>query len=288
MLVRAAGGVLWRPGDDGLEVALVHRPRYDDWSLPKGKLDPGEHPLEAAVREVREETGAVAVAGRALGTSRYPVLVGGVRAPKTVDWWALRCLAGSFTPSREVDELRWLPVPAARALLTAGRDGAVLDALLQEPAPRGVLALVRHGSAGHRDPARDDDDDRPLDDRGRAQAARLAALLPLHGIERLVSAPQLRCRQTLEPTAARLGLAVEVEPLLSDSCWATAGPVSLACLRALPEGTAVCGQGEGLAGLVQALGGPGEPLPKGAARVLTLDGDRLVAADLLDPEERRV
>lgn len=286
MVVRAAGGVLWRTGEDGPEVALVHRPRYDDWSLPKGKLEPGEHPLEAAVREVREETGATAVAGRALGCSRYDVLVAGRRTPKTVDWWALRCVEEGFVPGREVDALRWLPVPAARALLTAGRDTQVLDALDRTPLLPGVLALVRHGSAGRRGSWPGDDDDRPLDARGQAQAARLGDLLPLLGVRRLLTAPPLRCRATLAPVADRLGLEVQVEPLLADRCWQQEPQEALALLRRLPPDTAACGQGEGLAGLVAALGGPDVPLPKGAARVLTRDGDVLVAADLLDPEER--
>ena len=183
--------------------------------------------------------------------------------------------------------LRWLPpCRDARRLLTAGRDAEVLDAFAAHPAPDGVLALVRHGSAGRRDTWSGDDDDRPLDARGQAQAARLADLLPLLGVDRLLTAPPLRCRDTLAPTAERLGLPVEVEPLLADRCWAQEPAEALALLRRLPPGTAACGQGEGLAGLVAALGGPEDPLPKGAARVVTRDGDLLVAADLLDPEER--
>ncbi len=148
--VRAAGTALWRPGPDGPLVAVVHRPRYDDWSLPKGKLEPGEHPAAAAARETLEETGHTARLGRGLGSSAYDVLVDGVPTPKTVRWWAAEATGGAFVPGPEVDALRWLPVASARALLTAGRDTAVLDGLVGAPAGAAVLLLVRHGRAGRR------------------------------------------------------------------------------------------------------------------------------------------
>src|SRR5580698_4828001 len=102
-LIEAAGGLLWRPvhGGAGLEVALVHRPKYDDWSIPKGKLNAGEHPIIAALREVWEETGHVGVLGRPLGEIRY--LKDG--SPKRVRYWAMRLGDGHFSPSSEVDQL---------------------------------------------------------------------------------------------------------------------------------------------------------------------------------------
>src|SRR5690606_11312898 len=108
--IRAAGGVLWRhaPGDGGrVEVAVIHRPRYDDWSLPKGKLAAGESELEAAVREIREETGFHVRVGRPLGVTRYSKeTVSGAR-PKVVRWWAMQGEGGGFSPTREVDDLVW-------------------------------------------------------------------------------------------------------------------------------------------------------------------------------------
>jgi 8-oxo-dGTP diphosphatase len=102
--IEAAGGLLWRRDTRGrVQVALVHRPRYDDWSLPKGKLMPGEHPAAAAVREIEEETGQTAVLGRPLPTDRY--LVDGV--PKTVRYWAAHARGGSFRPNAEVDGVVW-------------------------------------------------------------------------------------------------------------------------------------------------------------------------------------
>ncbi|MFD9863997.1 NUDIX hydrolase [Streptomyces alboflavus] len=127
-LIRAAGCVLWRraavPG--GLEVCVVHRPKYDDWSHPKGKLKPGESPLAGAVREVGEETGHDCVPGPPLPTVHYRT--GG--RPKVVHYWAAEATEGHFTPNREVDRLRWLPPAEARDRLTQIRDRELLDALL--------------------------------------------------------------------------------------------------------------------------------------------------------------
>lgn len=124
-LVRAAGGVVWRAGDDGPEVLVVHRPRYDDWSLPKGKLDPGETWEQAAVREVHEETGVVAVLGPELDGVEYDDHDG---RPKQVRYWAMTvATAGVFDAGDEVDALAWLDVDDATARLTYPRDRTVLD-----------------------------------------------------------------------------------------------------------------------------------------------------------------
>ncbi|WP_189277950.1 NUDIX hydrolase [Kitasatospora griseola] len=141
--VLAAGAVLWVPGPlrkDGSRkkprVALVHRPKYDDWSLPKGKLDPGEGWRTAALREVREETGMRCVLGPELPTQHY--LVQG--RPKEVRYWAAVPTGGAFRPNREVDRLEWLPPRRAKERLTHARDRVLIDALLEllldrEPGP---------------------------------------------------------------------------------------------------------------------------------------------------------
>ncbi|MFC9289737.1 NUDIX hydrolase [Streptomyces sp. NPDC057052] len=127
-LVRAAGCVLWRRSPFGgeLEVCLVHRPKYDDWSHPKGKLKHDEDWLACAVREVAEETGHTAHPGPRLPTARY--LAQG--RPKEVRYWAAEAGAGRFTPNDEVDRVLWLPPAAARARLTEPRDRTLVDALL--------------------------------------------------------------------------------------------------------------------------------------------------------------
>jgi 8-oxo-dGTP diphosphatase len=121
--VKASGGVVWRRGDRGLEVALVHRPKYDDWSFPKGKLDPGESWEEAALREVEEEIGLRCRLGHELPPTSYRDNRG--RA-KVVRYWLMEPLDGAFAASGEVDEMRWVPAGEARALLSYAHDRELL------------------------------------------------------------------------------------------------------------------------------------------------------------------
>jgi 8-oxo-dGTP diphosphatase len=127
--VLAAGCVLWRraPDGDGLELCLVHRPRYDDWSFPKGKLKRGETALQAALREVLEETGHRCVPGAALPTALYQA----DERPKKVSYWAAEATDGAFVPTKEVDRLAWLSPDAARRHLTRPGDRVQLDAFLR-------------------------------------------------------------------------------------------------------------------------------------------------------------
>ena len=128
--VEAAGGVLWRrSGDGSVEIAVVHRPRYDDWSLPKGKLDEGETFEEAALREVEEETGMRCRLGRELGETHYEDRKG---RPKIVRYWAMSDCDGEFQPNDEVDELRWVPIGDAQALLSYDFDHELVDRVAAE------------------------------------------------------------------------------------------------------------------------------------------------------------
>jgi 8-oxo-dGTP diphosphatase len=124
--VRAAGGVPVRDGATGVEVLVVHRPRYDDWTFPKGKREPGETDEECALREVFEETGLRCALEEELPPTTYVDHDG---RPKLVRYWRVRVVSGDLVPNDEADEARWLPPPAAAALLTYERDHAVLDAL---------------------------------------------------------------------------------------------------------------------------------------------------------------
>ncbi|HEY1919646.1 MAG TPA: NUDIX domain-containing protein [Streptosporangiaceae bacterium] len=216
--IRAAGAVLYRTSGSGTEVAVIHRPSHRDWSLPKGKLEPGEHVLLAAVREVAEETGIRPVLGRSLATVRYPV----DGRPKRVDYWAARVddpQPGVFTPGAEVDRLEWLPAPAARARLSYAHDQKVLDQLLLPAADGGLTIadtvpciLLRHASAGRKNAWPGDDRLRPLDERGHAEAQELAQLLACFAPQRVISSATERCLATVRPYAEQIGAAIEAEP----------------------------------------------------------------------------
>lgn len=117
---------MWRRAGEGVEVALVHRPRYDDWSLPKGKVEPGEDEREAALREVEEETGLRCRVGPELATSSYRDRF---QREKTVRYWSMTPESGSFRPTSEIDEVRWLSPEDAEELLSYPRDREVLRSL---------------------------------------------------------------------------------------------------------------------------------------------------------------
>lgn len=280
-LVRAAGAVLWRRSPAGVEVALVHRPRYDDWSLPKGKLDPSEPEAVAAVREVVEETGFTGPLGRGLGTTEYDVVVAGRLVPKTVRWWSLEAAEGAFTAGDEVDELRWVDAAAAVDLL--GAEAAPLRRFLSGPADAVTLLVVRHASAGDRSSFRGTDDRRPLDDDGRTQADLLADVLSLWRPVRVLSAPPVRCRATVAPLSARVGHDVEVVAHWGEDAWDR--DAALADLRGLARaGTpaVICSQGGAIPDLVAHLTSTDGRVraKKGSTWALSFDTDgRFVDAD---------
>ena len=211
-VVLAAGGVLWDQTPDGLRVALVHRPRYDDWSLPKGKVDPGEHLLETAVREIAEETGQAVRLGRPLGASTY--LAEGL--PKRVHYWCAEALGGTFSPDDEVDGLAWYPVEVARELVHRDSDRAVLDEFVRLPHRTSPVLVLRHGKALARKSWEPADTLRPLSDEGRRQAARVVGLLAAYGETRVISSPALRCLQTVQPYLDATGATLLSDPVLSE------------------------------------------------------------------------
>jgi 8-oxo-dGTP pyrophosphatase MutT (NUDIX family)/phosphohistidine phosphatase SixA len=223
--VRAAGAVVWRDGPAGLEIAVVHRPKYDDWTLPKGKAEPGEHVLLTAVREVEEETGLRVTLGRRLSPSYYKV----DGRPKRVDYWAGRPAdpQAPFTPSHEVDDLAWLPMAAAADQLTYDRDVALVEEFAGGPALTVPLILLRHASAGSKSDWDGADLARPLDARGAADADTLARLLRCFGADRVISSAAERCVATVRPFAALTGAKIEIEPLFTVTAQAGAEAVAL-------------------------------------------------------------
>ncbi|MGH3865313.1 MAG: NUDIX hydrolase [Pseudonocardiaceae bacterium] len=250
----AAGAAVWRPAPSGeVEVAVVHRPGLDDWSLPKGKSRSGETLPATAVREVAEETGHTITLGMRLGSSRYWVTEG----EKVAHYWAARPTGGSFHPSAEVDELRWLPLAKAMDLLSHQRDRTLLAGLADATAITATVLLVRHAEAGGRETWHGDDDLRPLTAEGHRQTEVLRALLPLFGVRRVYCAPPLRCRQSVDDFAADLGVPIITEPRLSEDGYLAdpaAGRERLIEIAAEPGGPAVvCSQGGVIPDLVRNL-----------------------------------
>ncbi|GAC1444677.1 MAG: 8-oxo-(d)GTP phosphatase [Mycobacteriales bacterium] len=283
-VIRAAGGVLWRCEDKrGLHVALVHRPRYDDWSLPKGKADPGEHLLACALREVKEETGYDAVAGRPLGTSRYLALAGGRPLPKIVSWWAMRATGGGFEATREVDEMLWLRPDDALRRMTGTRGRSALRRFLRASPSTRTLLLVRNARAPSRSQWTGDEAARPLHPAGGARADELARLLSAYQPDVIASAAALRCVETVTPLAKALGLPVEIEPALGAAAHAGDSSRALTRVQDLLAGrtsVAVCGEREVIRGLLAGLTGQRQPtVGRGSAWALSLDGGRLTGVD---------
>jgi phosphohistidine phosphatase SixA/8-oxo-dGTP pyrophosphatase MutT (NUDIX family) len=285
--VLAAGGVIWRATDDRAdpEILVVHRPRYDDWSLPKGKLDPGEHRLAAAVREVYEESGARGAPQVRLRTVSYLTSEPGVE--KSVEYWAMRCLADDgHNPDDEVDVRQWVPLRSARERLTYAHDRGVVATFAALPPLRGVVVLIRHAYAGKRENWDGPDEERPLDDTGRRDAEHAAPLLALFAPERVISAPALRCRQTVAPAARALGTALELDGRFAENGDPDEAIHALRALAAANRATVVCSQGGLIRPLLTKLrGAGGEPsTPKGTAWVLAFGEDgALASTDPLDP-----
>ncbi|MGH3210092.1 MAG: NUDIX hydrolase [Trebonia sp.] len=213
-LIRAAGGVAWRPGPDGEpRILLVHRRKYDDWSLPKGKTEPDEPIPVTAVREVLEEGGARLALGRRLISVRYNV--GG--RPKRVHYWAARVLSVDerAVPNSEVDEVTWLPAARAVEKVSYAHDHAVLADFTARPAETVPLILLRHSKAVAKGGWKRADAARPLDDAGRSDAKALADLLACFAPRpRLISSSAVRCAETLRPLSQFTGEPVRAEPSL--------------------------------------------------------------------------
>jgi 8-oxo-dGTP diphosphatase len=278
--VAAAGGVVWRGRHGDIEIALVHRPKYDDWTLPKGKLEDGESELAAAVREVGEEIGAVVAVSRRVGRVQYRH--DGAR--KTVAYWAMRYLGGEFVPNHEVDAIEWLTPAHAAKRLTYAVDLPVLTDFAALPLPDSVILLVRHAKAGKRSEWRRDDRTRPLDPAGMEQAQQLAEFLRRFAPQRVISADVTRCVQTVEPLAASLGLGVQLEPAFGDESYIqtpTATETALLSLAKPGWVTVVCSQGTTIPALIDTLAPATDSSDtrKGATWVLSfVDGD-IIAVD---------
>jgi 8-oxo-(d)GTP phosphatase len=239
--------VLWRRAAGRVEVLLVHRPKYDDWSLPKGKREPGEHLLLTAVREVDEETSVRPVLGPRLHTAEY--VVNG--RPKRVDYWSVASCGGEAAPSHEIDAVSWLPLGLALSRLSYPRDADVIASL--QPRQTVPLILLRHVSAGRKDDWTGDELLRPLDARGAIDAMALAGLLACFAPRaRVISSPALRCTESVRPYAERFGGSVEAEASM-------ALPVHTGPLRTAGSFSSRTDHGDGLRHLFRGLVAAGQP-----------------------------
>ena len=256
--VVAAGGVLWRGDPRDPEVALVHRPKYDDWSLPKGKAEAGEHLLVTALREVTEETGCHPHIGPYLTTLQYRVTSGGRPANKVVSYWSMRFAEGSFEASSEVDEMEWLPLDETRNRLSAPSDRTVLDIFKLAQRDTDPLLLVRHGATA---PAsrrlKGKTEARMLNRLGRDQAAALVPVFETLGVTGLLSADLPSSVDTLAPFAAAAGFTVRREARLTRAGFVGNEIDVVDFVRhdaAAHEILVVCGGKTVITGLLNALG----------------------------------
>jgi 8-oxo-dGTP diphosphatase len=298
-LIRAAGGVVVLDG----RILLVHRPRYDDWSLPKGKLKRGEHPLTGALREVHEETGVQGLPGARLPTATYEVWSRDSLVDKQVDYWAMRvepalgapssgdAQRGDFSPGDEVDDIAWVPPSEALHRLSYAHDRRVVRAFTDLPALNRPIILLRHAIAGERLAEPGPDRLRPLDEVGQRQATALAPLLAHFGPARLVSAEPVRCQETLAALASELNLKVEIERRFNEDASPVEAAQAIRGLVGTDQAAVVCSQGKLIPAVIAELRRESDPqryrTAKGDAWVLSFAKDRLASVDLLTLDETR-
>jgi len=224
-VVYAAGGVVWRIHDGKLRVLLVHRTKYRDATLPKGKVDPGEALPTTAVREIHEETGIRVHLGPPVGISTYHLPNG---REKIVHYWAAEATdeavrRSEFVPNKEIAAIEWLSLKKARARLSYPVDIEILDrfiALAEKDAVHTFpIVVLRHAKATPREGWKGTDAERPLTARGTRQAKEMVGALAAFGPRRIVSSTATRCLETVAPLAERLERKVETTPQLSQDAW---------------------------------------------------------------------
>lgn len=291
--VVAAGAVVVRKGVDGWEVLLVHRPRYDDWSFPKGKVDRGEHVTATAVREVEEETGLRVRLGRPLPRQCYVTSNGGPQ-DKQVDYWVGHLARGEdgdvrrYRANHEIDRPVWFSVKKAHKLLDYDHDRDVLDAALSHPTPTAPFVVLRHGKALGRKEWSHSDDARPLAPLGEEQARWLVPVLGAYGVRRVLTSSSTRCQATVAPYAEKSGLDLQLTETLTeeDATPATVG-AAVGRLAAAEKPAVLCTHRPVLPWVFEALGvQPAPRLEPGQLLVAHLRAGALVATELHDPADR--
>jgi len=215
--ILAAGAVLWRKGEKKkIEVLIIHRPKYDDWTFPKGKAEIGEPLIACAYREVLEETNIETAFGPYLGEVEYLTNDG----KKKVSFWSAKVIKEKeFNSNAEVDQLKWVEVTKVKELLTLNTDKKILEQFLQIEPDTKPLVLLRHAKAVTRDEWQGEDDDRPLDSYGQNQAKRLLAMYQVFNLEQIHSSDAVRCYDTVVAIAKGLSIKLEVTGKLSESTF---------------------------------------------------------------------
>lgn len=273
--VTAAGTVLVRTTKKGQQqVLLVHRPGYDDWSLPKGKITADEYLPGCAVRETLEETGVTARLGVPVDRMRYPISAG----TKTVNYWRAQVISRErLKPNSEVDQAKWMSVKKAIGLVSYAAEVPLIEQAVSLP-PTVPILVVRHAKAMLRKFWSGRDQARPLDSRGRRQSELVVPLLQAYGVQRAVSSTSTRCMQTLRPFAKTAKLDIEGWTTLSEE-QAKDSPKAVATLmrRLVAEAVAadtpmvICGHRPVLPAMLTALGVAPRSLQPGAALIAHLD-----------------
>ena len=208
----AAGGVVWRRDIDGeIEVLLVHRPRYDDWSLPKGKLEEGEALISCAYREVLEETGLSIKLGPYIGSVDYYVPDG----LKRVSYWSASLIEdkSAFHVNDEVDQILWLDLESAAVKATRDSDQEILQRFALIPYDSSALIMLRHAKALERDEWQGGDEDRPLQLVGQLQAKRMLSLYQVFGLDEIHTSDAVRCLDTV----AQMAKALQLTPVITNA-----------------------------------------------------------------------
>ena len=216
-IILAAGAVLWRENNQGdIELALVHRPKYDDWSFPKGKIEIGESLISCAYREVLEETNVTSEFGPYLGKVEYLTEQG----LKQVSFWAAKAIGEKgFVANLEVDQLKWVPLKNVSEILSMDSDRKILNKFVKIQLNTNPLILLRHAKAITRDEWQGDDDDRPLDNLGQNQALRLLSIYQVYNLNEIHTSDSVRCYDTVEPMAKSLKIKLEVTSKLSETVY---------------------------------------------------------------------
>ena len=217
-MIRAAGALLWRENSDlSIEVALIHRPRYDDWSLPKGKLEIGETALQCAYREVLEETGIRASFTRHLGAVEYEES----GQQKRVKYWAAYCALdqSDFIANEEVDQMRWLPATQALEQATHDSDKSIIETFMNQEQHTDTLIILRHTKSLERGDWDEADSLRTLDETGFDQAQLLIKHLAPFAIDELYTSDYTRCVQTVTPLAHARGISITTVPSLNEESF---------------------------------------------------------------------